>query len=214
MTTLLHIDASPMGDASISRRLTHEFAERWRQAHDGGEILYRDLARTEIPVIDAAWSAANFTPREARTQQQHDLLALSDVFTAELHRADEYVMGVPMHNWGPATSFKLWVDHIVREGETVRPATSGKRGMLTGKRATFVIAAGGRYGAGAEMASLNFIEPWLQTLFRFLGVEDTRFLLADGVVNVLNGTVGRDAFLAPYQARVRDAVWHDTPADV
>ncbi|ODP31791.1 FMN-dependent NADH-azoreductase [Pandoraea sp. ISTKB] len=203
MATLLHIDSSPMGDTSISRRLTQAFAREWQQAHAHGEVLYRDLASTEMPVIDAAWSAANFTPAEMRTPQQRDLLKLSDVFTAELHRADDYVIGVPMHNWGPSASFKLWVDHIVRQGETVQPTSSGPRGRLDAKRATFVIAAGGHYGAGAAMASLNFIEPWLRTLFGYLGVDDMRFVLADGAVNVLNGTVEREAFLAPHVAQVR-----------
>ena len=211
MTTLLHIDSSPMGEASISRRLTHEFAQHWRQTHADGEVLYRDLAATEIPVIDAPWSGANFTPREQRTQAQHDLLALSGAFTAELHRADEYVIGVPMHNWGPATSLKLWVDHIVRQGETVQASASGPRGMLAGKRATFVVAAGGAYGAGAPMALLNFLEPWLRTLFGYLGVEDMRFLLADGAVSVLNGTLGQGEFLAPHIERVRRAVLRDCP---
>lgn len=206
MATLLHIDSSPMGDASISRGLTQAFAREWLQAHADGEVRYRDLARTAMPVIDAAWSAANFTPAGMRTSQQRDLLTLSDVFTAELHQADEYVIGVPMHNWGPSASFKLWVDHIVRQGETVQTSDSGPRGMLGGKRATFVIAAGGHYGAGAAMAPLNFIEPWLRTLFGYLGVDDMRFVLADGVVNVLNGTVEREAFLAPHVELVRREV--------
>ncbi|MFJ2994015.1 FMN-dependent NADH-azoreductase [Pandoraea sp. NPDC087047] len=212
MTTLLHIDSSPMGDASISRHLTHEFARQWSLAHADGDVLYRDLACTEIPVIDAAWSAANFTPAEMRTPAQNDLLAKSGVFTAELHRADDYVIGVPMHNWGPSASFKLWVDHIVRQGETVQASVSGPRGMLGGKRATFVIAAGGHYAAGAAMAPLNFIEPWLRTLFGYLGLEEMRFVVADGAVNVLNGTLGRSEFLAPHIERVRQAAMRNALA--
>lgn len=207
MTTLLHIDSSPMGEASISRRLTHEFVRQWRQANVNGEILYRDLARTEIPVIDAAWSAANFTPKAMRTPQQGDLLALSNALTAELHQADEYVIGVPMHNWGPSSSFKLWVDHIVRQEETVASTAMGPRGTLGGKRATFMIAAGGRYDAGA--ASANFVEPWLRTLFGYLGLEEMCFVTADEVVGVLNGSVEGEVFLAPYVEQVRLAALAD-----
>jgi FMN-dependent NADH-azoreductase len=31
----------------------------------------------------------------------------SSPMTGELLDADEYVIGVPMHNWGPSSSFKL-----------------------------------------------------------------------------------------------------------
>jgi len=205
MRTLLHIDSSPMGEASISRRLTHEFARSWLDARADGEVLYRDLACTAIPVIDATWTAANFTPTERRTPQQRDVLALSTALTAELRRADEYVIGVPMHNWGPSSSFKLWVDHIVRQGETVEATALGPRGMLGGKRATFVIAAGASYATGSGSAPLNFVEPWLRKLFGYLGVEDLSFVTADQAVGVLNGTVERGVFLAPHVEAVRQA---------
>nr|WKF61218.1 FMN-dependent NADH-azoreductase [Paraburkholderia busanensis] len=203
MRTLLHIDSSPMNDASISRRLTWEFAQHWLRAQADGEVRYRDLARADIPPTNGAWHAANFTPKQHRTPQQHDLLALSSVFTSELRDADEYVIGVPMHNWGPSASFKLWVDQIVRQGETLTMTDRGPRGTLTGKRATFVIAAGANYGPDAASAALNFVEPWLRRLFTYLGVEDLRFVMADGVVNVLNGTVDRAHFLAPHLAAVQ-----------
>src|SRR5262249_11166479 len=130
MPILLHIDSSPMGDASISRCLTREFVQRWRIANPHGEVISRDLTTIGIPVIDAAWVAANYTPRESRTRHQNDLLAVSTELTGEVMRADEYVIGVPMHNWGPASSFKLWVDQIVRFGETVDLTPAGIKGSL------------------------------------------------------------------------------------
>jgi FMN-dependent NADH-azoreductase len=35
MAHLLHIDASPRGERSHSRRMTREFVEQWKQAHPG-----------------------------------------------------------------------------------------------------------------------------------------------------------------------------------
>ncbi|WP_174980975.1 hypothetical protein [Pandoraea capi] len=43
----------------------------------------------------------------------------------------------------------------------------------------------------------------MRTLFGYLGVDDMRFVLADGAVNVLNGTLEREAFLAPHVEQVR-----------
>jgi len=188
MRTLLQIDSSPMGETSISRHLTKEFVRRWFRANPQARVISRDLTTIPIPVVDSAWVTANYTPKESRTQQQNEILRLSTEFTRELLDADEYVMGVPVHNWGPSASFKLWVDHIV--------TPSGPK--LVQKRATFVIAAGRFYGPGSGNAGKNYAEPWLRTLFGRLGVEDMRFIIADGAAEVRNGKLSLAAFLAPH----------------
>jgi FMN-dependent NADH-azoreductase len=198
MPTLLHIDSSPMGEVSLSRQLTKEFVERWRAANPQSKVISRDLTTISIPVVDAAWIYANYTPKEMRTQQQHDVLSLSTQFTTELLEANEYVIGVPMHNRGPSASFKLWVDQIVRFGETITITPSGPRGTLGGKRVTLVIAAGASYSPGSSNAAFNYLEPWLRSLFAYLGVKDMQCVFADGAVKVRNGSVDREAFLAPH----------------
>ncbi|MBN3817739.1 FMN-dependent NADH-azoreductase [Paraburkholderia sp. Se-20369] len=203
MSRLLQIDSSPMGDASISRQLTQAYARNWLRAHPQGRVVVRDLCRVDMPPIDAAWVAANFTPPAQRTSAQNERLALSMELTAELHDADEYVIGMPMHNWGPSASFKLWVDHIVRQGVTIESTPSGTRGLLGGRRATFMIAAGGVYGPDAEQAQRNFLAPWLRQMFAFLGVEDMRFVIADGAVGVFTRQVDPAVFLAPHLETVQ-----------
>ncbi|NIF71772.1 MULTISPECIES: NAD(P)H-dependent oxidoreductase [unclassified Burkholderia] len=203
MPTLLQVDSSPMGDASMSRRLTQAYVRSWQRAHPGGRVRCRDLARTAMPVVDAAWVAANFTPKALRSPQQEALLALSTTLTTELLDADEYVLGIPMHNWGPSASFKLWVDQIVRQEETLKATPQGPTGALAGKRATFIIAAGASYRPDLPAASGDFIEPWLRRLFAYLGIEDMRFVMADRVVGVIRGEVDPDTFLAPHLETVR-----------
>ena len=198
MPTLLHIDSSLMGEASLSHQLTKEFAQQWRNANPQGRVIARDLAKIEIPVIDAAWVFANQTPKPSRTPEQHDRLALSTEFIQELFEADEYVLGVPMYNWGPSSSFKLWLDQTLRFGETILHTPSGPKGTLDRKRATFIITAGATYTPGSPGAALNYLEPWLQTYFSYLGIQSMQFLLADGAISVLQGKIDREAFLAPH----------------
>jgi FMN-dependent NADH-azoreductase len=171
---------------------------RWRRANPQGTVISRDLAAIEIPAIDREWISANLTPRESRTQQQNDVLALSTELTRELLTAGEYVIGIPMHNWGPSSSFKLWVDQIVRFGETIAVTPSGMKGTLDQKRATFFLAAGRDFGRHSEDASRNYLEPWLRTLFGNLGVRNMRFVLVDGTAQLNYGKVDRTAFLAPH----------------
>ena len=202
MPTLLHINSSPLYGRSVSRQLTEAFVSQWKASHPKGTVVDRDLYATPIPPVTAEWVGAAYTPEEARTPQQKELLALSDTLVAELEQADEYVFGVPMHNFGVPSVLKLWIDQIARVGKTFSYADGTPKGLLTGKKATFVIATGGIYDAQTRMASFNFVEPYLRSVFGFLGVTDATFLTAGGTA-ALNYGQDRDAFLAPHLQAVQ-----------
>ena len=202
MSTLLHINSSPLYGRSVSRQLTEAFVTQWKSSHPNGTVVDRDLNATSIPPVTAEWVGAAYTPEEARTPQQKELLALSDTLLAELEQADEYVFGVPMHNFGVPSVLKLWIDQIARVGKTFAYADGAPKGLLKGKKATFLIATGGIYDAQTQMASFNFVEPYLRSVFGFLGVTDTTFLTAGGTA-ALNYGQDRDAFLAPHLQAVQ-----------
>ena len=202
MPTLLQIDSSPLYGRSVSRQLTDAFVAQWKSSHPDGTVVYRDLSATPIPPVTAEWVGAAYTPEGARTPQQKDALALSETLLAELEQADEYVFGVPMHNFGVPSVLKLWIDQIARVGRTFTYAEGTPKGLLTGKKATFLIATGGIYDAQTRMASFNFVEPYLRSVFGFLGVTDATFLTAGGTA-ALNQGKDRAAFLAPHLQAVQ-----------
>jgi FMN-dependent NADH-azoreductase len=203
MPTLLHIDSSPFLESSVSRSLSHEFVESWKQSNPDGKVITRDLAASNLKSIDAAWVGAIYTPKDSRTPEQKELLAFSDTLVAELKAADEYVLGVPMHNFAVPSVFKLWIDQIARVGETFSYEGGTPEGLLKNKKATFLIASGGAYGAGTAMASYNHVEPYLRSVFGFLGVTDTNFLLAGGASALMYGKVDRETFLQPHVEAIR-----------
>jgi FMN-dependent NADH-azoreductase len=198
---LLRIDSSPFGEKAISRRLTEEFVERWL-AENHGTLITRDLTTLDIPVVDAAWVSANYTPRESRTDQQKEILILSAELITELKDADEYVIGLPVHNFGPPSLFKLWVDQIVT------PSTLLER-PLAGKRATFVIAAGRIYTPGSPDSNKNYLVPWLRTVFGSLGITDMQFVIADGTKRVHRGDSDRATFLVSHLKAIRALFGHE-----
>jgi FMN-dependent NADH-azoreductase len=202
MPTLLHINSSPLYGRSVSRQLTDAFVTQWKSSHPDGTVIDRDLNATPIPPINADWVGAVYTPEEARTQQQKESLSLSESLLTELEQADEYVFGVPMHNFGVPSVLKLWIDQITRVGRTFSYADGTPKGLIIGKKATFIIATGGIYDAQTQMASFNFVEPYLRSLFGFLGLTDTTFLTAGGTM-ALNHGQDRDAFLAPHLQTVQ-----------
>jgi len=197
MATLLRIDSSPMGDgASFSRHLTTEFVEKWKQAHPGGKVIGRDVTTSGLWPIDSEWIGAVYTPKESRTARQSEILGLSDKLIAELKSADEYVIGVPMHNFSIPSSLKLWIDQVARVGETFSYENGAPAGLLHQKKATFLVASGGVYDQGTPSFALNFIEPYLRSFFGFLGVKETAFISASGTARNRFG-VDRATILEP-----------------
>ncbi len=197
MSTLLRINSSPLYGRSVSRQLTDAFVTQWKSTHPNGSVVDRDLNATPIPPVSAEWVGAAYTPEEARTPLQKEVLALSDTLLTELEQADEYVFGVPMHNFGVPSVLKLWIDQIARVGRAFSYADGAPKGLITGKKATFIIATGGIYDPQTQMASFNFVEPYLRSVFGFLGVTDATFLTAGGTA-ALNYGQDREVFLAPH----------------
>ena len=202
MPTLLKIDSSPMGQTSISRRLTEAFAKTWSKAHPGGTVIARDLTTIDIPVIDGGWVAAAYTAENARTSDQNEILRVSDSLIADLQQADEYVIGVPMHNFSIPSTLKLWIDQVARAGKTFTYGSGGVKGLLTGKKATLLMASGGVYEHGTALAALNFATPCLRAVLGFMGVTDVNFITAEGTSKLMSGDVDPQAFLAPSLERV------------
>jgi FMN-dependent NADH-azoreductase len=203
MPTLLVVNSSPFLETSVSRGLTSEYVENWKQASPTGKVITRDLAASNLKTIDAAWVGASYTPKDARSAEQKGALALSDTLLAELRAADEYVFGVPMHNFGVPAVLKLWIDQIARAGETFSYSEGGPKGLLLGKKATFLIASGGVYDAGTVMASFNHVEPYLRDVFAFLGVTNSTFLSAGGAAALMQGQTDRATFLRPHFETIR-----------
>jgi FMN-dependent NADH-azoreductase len=203
MSTVLRVDSSPFpGEASFSRQLTSEFVAQWRESHPGGRVIERDLAHTGLAPVNAQWVAAVYTPEAGRTPDQTAILATSDELIAELQAADEYVFGVSMHNFSIPSSLKLWIDQVARAGKTFSYEGGTPAGLLRNKKATFLVATGGVYEQGTPMAAMNFIEPYLRSVFGFIGVKDVTFINASGTARARYG-VDRAIILEPALASIR-----------
>ncbi len=202
MGTLLHVDTSPLA-SSVSRELTREFVSNWKASHPTGQVIDRDLAANPPRPVDQAWIYSIFTPDEARQPEQKALIAYSEEAIAELERADEYVIGVAMHNFSIPSVLKLWIDQVVRRGRTFAYGADGPKGLLSGKKATVLVATGGVYDAGSPYAALNFIDPYLRTILGFMGISDVKFVTAGGTAQLMSGSVDRGQFLQPHLEQIR-----------
>jgi FMN-dependent NADH-azoreductase len=165
---LLHIDSSIQGEASASRALTREIVARWKTAHPGIEVLYRDLAAHELPHLSPAALA-----RADEWQAARDTAVLEEFLAA-----DVVVIGAPLYNFSIPSQLKAWIDRISVAGRSFRYTESGPQGLAGGKQVFLAVSRGGVYGVDGPA---EFGEAYLKFLFAFLGVDSLTVVRAEGL---------------------------------
>jgi FMN-dependent NADH-azoreductase len=179
--TILHIDSSPMGERSFSRKLGTKVLSELQSRFPGSTLKTRDLAIAPLPHLSAQTLGAFFTPAEQRTPELAAAAAESDAAIAELKSADIVVIGAPMWNFGIPSSLKAWIDHIARVGHTFKYGPNGPEGMLDPNTKVIIVSSrGGVYSAG-PMAAMDFQEDYLRSVLGFLGLRDISFVRTEGV---------------------------------
>jgi FMN-dependent NADH-azoreductase len=176
MPHLLHIDSSIQGERSVSRSLTARAAAAWRTAHRDGTITYRDLGAHPLPHLDTESGLARMVPREQHTPAQAASWELTKQVVDEVLAADTIVLGLPVYNFGPPSSVKAWVDHLVAPGLSVDPATM--TGMLGGRDLLVLATRGGGYAPGTPREGWDHAEPWLPHALSLTALEP-RFITAE-----------------------------------
>ena len=177
MSTILYITASIRGEDSVSRSLGDKLVDRLAKQQDAS-IVRRDLAKNDIPYIDAERFAANLAPYAERSPEQHDLAKIADELIEELQKADTVVFSVPVYNFTVPATVKAWADLVARAGTTFRYTDTGPEGLLTGKK-VYITAASGGTAMGSEV---DFMSPWLKFFLGFLGMKDVQLVAADGIM--------------------------------
>jgi FMN-dependent NADH-azoreductase len=179
MDTLLRIDSSGKGSQSVTQQLTKAFVERWQEANPQGKLVSRDLMVSELPYVNENIVGAYYTAVDQLTQSQKQLLQPSEEMIAELFAANTWVFGVPMYNFAAPAVFKAYIDLIIRAGKTFSYEGGSPKGLLENKKLYVITASGADYSLPA-MQSMDFLEPYVRTIFGFVGVQDITFIKVFG----------------------------------
>jgi FMN-dependent NADH-azoreductase len=178
---LLHVDSSILGSNSASRQLTAEVVGAEHRRVPGLKVVYRDLAAEPLGHISGGHlGAAQGADVELPPELQRDV-ALGQTALAEFLASDIVVVGAPMYNFTIPSQLKSWIDRITVAGQTFRYGPQGVEGLAGGKKVVIVSTRGGMYGAATPGAFLDHQEPYLQNLFRFLGITDITIVRAEGL---------------------------------
>lgn len=177
---LLHVDASPRAERSNSRALAKTFLDAWRREHRDGVVVHRPVGVAPPPHVSEAWIVGAFAPPEYHTPEAKAAIAVSDALIEEFLAADVVLVSTPMHNLSLPSTLKAYIDHVVRIGKTFKIHANGTyEGLATGKKLIVLTTSGAAYGVGTPFASHNFLDPYLRTIFAFIGVRDVTFVNAE-----------------------------------
>ena len=202
MNKLLVVQTSPRGENSISRHMTRCFVQAWQAARPRGEVVHRDLVETKLPFVTGPWLQAYFTPPAQQSVEMKEELRLSDELVAELLAADHIVISTPIHNYNVPASLKAWVDHIVRKGLTL--GFEGQ-GLVTGKKATLLLASGGVYTEGSPIRNRDIATQYLRLILNVIGVNDVTVVAGGGAKAVDLREQTMEAFLAKLRPDIEHA---------
>jgi FMN-dependent NADH-azoreductase len=199
MKSILVLNSSVLGDQSVSRVLVEEAVHRLLEGNPRATVVQRDLGTTPIPHLTTATVAG--VRGVPTTAEEFATRALSDELIAELQAADTLMIGAPMYNFSIPTGLRAWFDHVLRPGKTFSYTEAGPLGLITGKRVIIIESRGGHYSDGPAHA-MDFQEPYLKALFRFIGLTHVTFIRAE---KLGFGPAAREAAVAAAKQTLAEA---------
>jgi FMN-dependent NADH-azoreductase len=175
---LLRIDSSARRN-SVTRQLTQKFVQAWKKENPAGEVMERDLATTQLPLITDEWTLAAHSDPASLTPAQQETLLISETLIEELLAADTIIIGAPMYNFTVSAPLKAWIDQVVRIGRTFLYGPNGPDGVLKGKKVVVLTSRGGAFRPGTPTAQYDHQEPYLRHILGFVGLTDVTFIHAE-----------------------------------
>lgn len=202
MSTVLVVQAHPHIENSLSLTVGKQFVDSYRQSHPDDQVIIRDLyAKGGIPPLNdvtmAAWRKQKFD--EPLTEEEKALLNRHQEWLAEFMGADKYVFINPMYNHFLPAEMKQYLDLTAVAHKTFKYTSKGSVGLLTGKKAIHIQAAGSEYHASGKWGIVKFLlkralginskescalmdlgDTYLTNMLKFYGVTDVQKLFIEG----------------------------------
>ncbi len=180
MKKLLHIVATPRDDGSRTLQVTDSFLEAFQKTHTGWVVDELNLAKEKLPELN-----------RKRVDGKYVLLSGKDLFgeakeswneiVSHIERflaADAYLISTPMWNFSIPYALKQYIDIIVQPKYLFRYTESGAvEGLVKNKKMLIITSRGGEY-ASPQMRGFDHQEPYLRTIFGFVGITDINFVIA------------------------------------
>ncbi|MBB1079197.1 NAD(P)H-dependent oxidoreductase [Limosilactobacillus sp. STM2_1] len=202
MSTLLVIQAHPHTEKSLSLAVGNKFVETYRATHPNDKVIIRDLYKgAGVPPLNdltmEAWRKQKFG--EPMTKEETDLLKRHEEWLNEFINADKYVFINPMYNHFLPAEMKQYLDLTAVAHKTFKYTSNGSVGLLKGKKALHIQAAGSEYHKDGKWGIVKFLfrkmlgiksnessalmdlgDLYLTNMMKFYGVTDMDKIFIEG----------------------------------
>jgi FMN-dependent NADH-azoreductase len=200
---VLHVIASPRSDKSNTLRVADQFLAELRTHAPDLEVEVVDLFNHDLPALAGSNIETKYTLGEGRPVNPAHLESWRQIehLIARFLAADVYLISSPMWNLSIPYTLKYYIDCIVQPGYLFRYNDLGyPEPLVHGKRMVCVTARGSDYSAAGPLHAMDFQEPYLRSIFGFVGITDIDFVYAQPTdVSAL-----REAAMATAVTRARE----------
>jgi FMN-dependent NADH-azoreductase len=180
MKRLLHIIASPREEESRTLQVSEVFLEAFREKHGDWVIDELNLPKEDLPSLSMQSVSGKYVLLEGK-----DIYGRLKETWAEIIQhierfktADMFLLSTPMWNFNIPYMLKHYIDLIVQPRHTFRYKEDGTtEGLVVGKKMIVITSRGGQYKGPTQ--NFDFQEPYLRTIFGFIGITDIDFIKAE-----------------------------------
>lgn len=181
MKRLLHIVATPRSEKSNTLAISQKFIDELRERHPDLEMDEIDLFDLDLPSVTGTNIDTKYSIMQGNGVEEKGRPAWSQIeqHIGQFLASDYYLVTTPMWNFTIPYVLKYYIDTIVQPGYLFKYNEQGIPVPLTqGKRMMIVTTTGGDYSSGTPLAAYDFIEPYLRTIFGFVGIYQIDFIKA------------------------------------
>ncbi len=212
---LLHIIATPRGLASNTGRISSCLLEALHEKYDDLDLRTLDLFSADLPAVAGVNIKTKYALMTGQPLDDAARTSWSEIEKTieEFLEADIYLLTVPMWNFGIPYALKYYIDAIVQPGYLFQYNQVGQpEGLVHDRRMVVVTSRGADYSQG-YLASLDFVENYLRTIFGLVGITDIKFFNAqpmDISVDLRNAAYKKT--ISDVRSWVANGAWDVPPA--
>lgn len=180
MKRLLHIVATPREEESRTLQVSRVFLEAFQEKHPDWLIDELDLGKEELPPLSPKSVSGKYVLLDGKDlygslkETWNEIVQHIDRFKT----ADFFLISSPMWNFSIPYMLKHYIDLIVQPRYLFRYRKGGTtEGLIVGKKMVVITSRGGQYGG--QKQEFDHQEPYLRTIFGFVGISDMYFIRAE-----------------------------------
>ncbi len=180
MNKLLHIIASPREEQSRTLKVSKSFLDAFKKKNHSCSIDELNVATAQLPSLTLKTVSGKYMLLGGKNLTG-ELVNAWEPIEKEIERflsADGYLISAPMWNFSIPYTLKQYIDIIIQPKYLFRYTPKGVEGLAKMKKMIVITSRGGDYSHGASK-SYDFQEPYLKTVFGFVGISDITFINAE-----------------------------------